>query len=123
MRCERHEIQFIVPFSPVALFALPPAVFLCAPCASGSVITACRASPVDGVRMAVTVETTTVRQDDASVVPALNFLNGTSVPVEDVMQRVAGGAAPEVYLDTVYLDDELRVSKLEDGSVFVYARA
>ena len=36
---------------------------------------------------------------------------------------VGGGAAPEVYLDTVYLDEEMRVSKLEDGSVFVYQRA
>ena len=36
---------------------------------------------------------------------------------------MGGGAAPEVYIDTVYLDDELRISKLEDGSVFVYQRA
>ena len=64
-----------------------------------------------------------MRQDDATVLPQLNFLNGTTVPVEDVMRQMGGGAAPEVYIDTVYLDDELRISKLEDGSVFVYQRA
>ena len=89
----------------------------------GSVITAARAVPIDAVRLAVTVEATTVRQDDATVLPQLNFLNGTTVPVEDVMRQIGGGAAPEVYIDTVYLDDELRISKLEDGSVLVYQRA
>ena len=89
----------------------------------GSVITAARAIPIDAVRLGVTVEATTVRQDDATVLPQLNFLNGTTVPVEDVMRQMGGGAAPEVYIDTVYLDDELRISKLEDGSVFVYQRA
>lgn len=88
----------------------------------GSVITAGRATAIDGERLAVVAETTTVRQDDASVLPALNFLNGTTVPVEDAMRQISGGAAPEVYLDVVYLDEEIRVSKLEDGSVFVYQR-
>ena len=85
-------------------------------------ITAGRATAIDGERLAVVAETTTVRQDDASVLPALNFLNGTTVPVEDAMRQISGGAAPEVYLDVVYLDEEIRVSKLEDGSVFVYQR-
>ena len=89
----------------------------------GSVITAGRCAAKDGTRLAVTAETTTVRQDDANVLPQLNFLNGTTVPVEDVMKQVGGGeAGPEVYLDTFYLDDEMRISKLEDGSVFVYQR-
>ena len=89
----------------------------------GSVITAGRCAAKDGTRLAVTAETTTVRQDDANVLPQLNFLNGTTVPVEDVMKQVGGGeSGPEVYLDTFYLDDEMRISKLEDGSVFVYQR-
>ena len=89
----------------------------------GSVITSGRCAAKDGTRLAVTAETTTVRQDDANVLPQLNFLNGTTVPVEDVMKQAGGGeAGPEVYLDTFYLDDEMRISKLEDGSVFVYQR-
>ena len=52
----------------------------------GSVITAARAIPIDAVRLGVTVEATTVRQDDATVLPQLNFLNGTTVPVEDVWE-------------------------------------
>ena len=51
-----------------------------------------------------------------------DFLNNTTVPVEDAMRQLGGGAAPEVFLDIVYVDDDLRVSKLEDGSTFVYQR-
>ena len=69
----------------------------------GSVITAGRCAAKDGTRLAVTAETTTVRQDDANVLPQLNFLNGTTVPVEDVMKQVGGGeAGPEVYLCLLY---------------------
>ena len=88
----------------------------------GSVITAARAIPIDAVRLGVTVEATTVRQDDATVLPQLNFLNGTTAPSRTPCDRWEE-AATEVYIDTVYLDDELRISKLEDGSVFVYQRA
>jgi len=42
-----------------------------------------------------------VRQDDATLIPELNFLNGSVAPIEDVMAKLAGGAAPEVYIDTV----------------------
>ena len=89
----------------------------------GSVITKGRLEPLDGTRFSVVAETTTVRQDDTSVIPALNFLNGTTVPVEDAMKTVGGGeAGPEAFLDVTFLDDEMRISKLEDGSVFVYQR-
>jgi hypothetical protein len=88
----------------------------------GSVITAGRATAESGTRLSVVAETTTVRQDDAEMIPALNFLNGTSVPVEDVMRQIGGGAAPEAFLDVLYVDEEVRVSKLEDGSTFVYQR-
>jgi len=35
---------------------------------------------------------------------------------------LAGGAAPQVHLHPVCLDDEIRVSHLEDGTSFVYQR-
>ena len=88
----------------------------------GSVITAGRAVAESETRVAVVAETTTIRQDDKEVIPALNFLNNTTVPIEDAMRQIGGGAAPEVFLDVLYLDDEMRVSKLEDGSTFVYQR-
>jgi hypothetical protein len=88
----------------------------------GSVITAGRAVAESGARVAVVAETTTIRQDDTEVIPALNFLNNTTVPIEDAMRQLGGGAAPEVFLDILYVDDEMRVSKLEDGSTFVYQR-
>ena len=56
------------------------------------------------------------------MIPAMNFLNNTTVPIEDAMRQLGGGAAPEVFLDILYVDDEMRVSSLEDGSLFVYQR-
>ncbi len=88
----------------------------------GSVITAGRATAETGTRIAVTTESTTIRQDDTEVIPFLNFLNNNSVPVEDVMRNLGGGAAPEVFLDVEFVDAEIRISKLQDGSVFVYQR-
>lgn len=59
--------------------------------------------------------------DDASVLPALNFLNGTTVPVGDVMSRISD-ASSEVSMRTMYLDDELRISELEDATLLIYRR-
>jgi len=66
---------------------------------------------------------TTVRQDDASVLPALNFLNNTTVPVVDVMGRIAdSNSEMSVSMRITYLDDDMRVSELEDGTLLIYRR-
>jgi len=89
----------------------------------GSVITSGEANPFGGDSIAVPISSlsTTVRQDDASVLPALNFLNGSTVPVGDIMGRIADGSS-EVLMTTKYLDENFRVSTLEDDSVLVYRR-
>ena len=88
----------------------------------GSVITSASATIESPTRISCTTETTTIRQDDTIVIPFLNFMNNTSVPVEDVMRLATGGAAPTVFLEINFVDREMRISKLEDGSVFVYQR-
>ena len=89
----------------------------------GSVITKGTTRTVDGDTIGMTLASlsTTVRQDDASVLPALNFLNGTTVPVGEVMNRITDGSS-EVKMRITYLDDELRISELEDGTKLVYRR-
>lgn len=89
----------------------------------GSVITKGTTRTVDGDTIGMTLASlsTTVRQDDASVLPALNFLNGTTVPVGEVMNRITDGSS-EVKMRITYLDDELRISQLEDGTQLVYRR-
>jgi len=90
----------------------------------GSVITSGEANPLGGDSIAVPLSSlsTTVRQDDTSIFPALNFLNGSTVPVGDIMSRIANGSS-DVLMTTKYLDENFRVSALEDGSMLVYRRA
>jgi len=90
----------------------------------GSVITKGTAKAITEDTIAVSLGslTTTVRQDDANVLPALNFLNGTTVPVGDVMGRISD-ASSQVLMRTVYLDDDLRISELEDATLLIYRRA
>lgn len=89
----------------------------------GSVITKgeARAVAPDTIAVPLGSLSTTVSQDDASVLPALNFLNGTTVPVGDVMSRISD-ASSEVSMRTMYLDDELRISELEDATLLIYRR-
>ena len=89
----------------------------------GSVITkgTTRVLDDDTIAMPLGSLSTTVRQDDANVLPALNFLNGTTVPVGDVMGRIADGES-EVTMRITYLDEDMRVSELEDGTQLVYRR-
>lgn len=70
------------------------------------------------------MESTTIRQDDTEVIPALNFLNNTVVPVGEVFENIIGGGTPPptVEMKVSYLDEEMRVSSLEDGSILLFKR-
>ena len=70
------------------------------------------------------MESTTIRQDDTEVIPALNFLNNTVVPVGEVFENIVGGGKPPptVEMKISYLDEETRVSSLEDGSILLFKR-
>jgi hypothetical protein len=43
------------------------------------------------------------------------------VPVERLYQRVKG-TAPESFIETTYLDDNLRISRSKDRKLYVYTR-
>ena len=75
-------------------------------------------------RLFCVMESTTIRQDDTEVIPALNFLNNTVVPVGEVFENVVGGGTPPptVQMKVMYLDEETRVSSLEDGSILLFKR-
>ena len=75
-------------------------------------------------RLFCVMESTTIRQDDTEVIPALNFLNNTVVPVGEVFENVVGGGTPPptVGMKVLYLDEETRVSSLEDGSILLFKR-
>ena len=75
-------------------------------------------------RLFCVMESTTIRQDDMEVIPALNFLNNTVVPVGEVFENVVGGGTPPptVEMKVLYLDEETRVSSLEDGSILLFKR-
>ena len=75
-------------------------------------------------RLFCVMESTTIRQDDTEVIPALNFLNNTVVPVGEVFENVVGGGTPPptVEMKVLYLDEETRVSSLEDGSISLFKR-
>ena len=75
-------------------------------------------------RLFCVMESTTIRQDDTEVIPALNFLNNTVVPVGEVFENVVGGGTPPptVEMKVLYLDEETRVSSLEDGSILLFKR-
>lgn len=87
---------------------------------SGVVKTTARVTPVGGERLEVGVEKTTVV--GGSVLDRFD-LGGISfdVPVEQIYQRIKG-TAPEMVLDTTYLDDSLRISRSKN-KLFVYTRA
>jgi len=91
--------------------------------AYGNVITKGKTRVVDDdtIAMPLASLSTTLRQDDKSIVPALNFMNGMTVPVGDVMDRVADADA-EVTMRITYLDEDLRVSELQDGTQLIYRR-
>ena len=75
-------------------------------------------------RLFCVMESTTIRQDDTEVIPALNFLNNTVVPVGEVFENVVGGGTPPptVEMKVLYLDEETRVSNLEDVSILLFKR-
>ena len=87
----------------------------------GSVISKANIVDSESDSLFVVMESTTIKQDDENVIPFLNFLNNTRVPVYDVFQSI-GNAVPPVEMKICYVDEEMRVTELGDGSVFVYKR-
>lgn len=90
------------------------------PATTGTVKTTARVTPVGAERLELTVQTTTVtggKLADRLDLGGISF----DVPVEQIYSRVKN-AAPETYLDTYYLDDNLRISRSKQGKLYIYTR-
>lgn len=87
---------------------------------SAVVKTSARLTPVGGERLEVTAEKTTVTGGsffDRVDLGGLSF----DIPVEQIYSRIKG-TAPDSYIDTVFLDKSLRISRSKNGKTFVFAR-
>ena len=72
---------------------------------------------MEGNTLKVVVRSTEV---EGSMFP---FLDGFQVPVQDALERVRGAGATHVQADILYLDEDSRVMRTQDGELFVYTRA
>jgi len=87
---------------------------------TGAVVTKARINPVDGERLQVFDETTTIRGKSFGDQFDLGNLK-LDVPVDDLRRRLKG-TSPETFLDTYYLDEDMRISRTQGGCLFVFTR-
>lgn len=90
------------------------------PATSAVVRTAARATPVGADRVELTVENSTVVGGKLAGRVDLGGLS-VDVPVAAIYERVKR-AVPETYFDTYYLDDNLRISRSKNGTLYIYAK-
>ncbi|CAN8067594.1 unnamed protein product [Agarophyton chilense] len=90
------------------------------PVTSWTVKTTSRITPVGAERLEFTVESTDVT--GGKIADRID-LGGVSfnVPVEQIISRIQG-ASPESYIDTYYLDEDIRISRSKNGKLFIYSR-
>jgi hypothetical protein len=50
------------------------------------------------------------------------MLDGIVVPVKDIVERVRGSGATSVAGRVTYIDSGMRITRTQDGEVFVYLR-
>lgn len=84
---------------------------------TGVVVTTARAVPAPADSVSVTVLKTGVQESNV-----FSFLDAFSVPVKDIIDYVRGEGATTVSFSTIFVDDELRISKTKDGAIFIYTR-
>lgn len=90
------------------------------PLTTGTIKTSGRVTPVGAERLEITVEKTNVT--GGKIADRLD-LGGISfdLPIQDIYSRIKK-TAPEMYLDTYYLDETLRISRCKQGKLFIYTR-
>ncbi|GJD09593.1 Plastid lipid-associated protein 2, chloroplastic [Galdieria sulphuraria] len=87
---------------------------------TGTLVTKARINPLDGERLQVSNETTTIRGKSIGEQFDLGSLK-LDIPVDELIRRLKG-TSPESFLDTYYLDEDLRISRTQGGRLFVFTR-
>lgn len=90
------------------------------PVTSGTLKTTARVTPVGAERLELTIETTTItggKIADRFDLGGISF----DVPIEQIFSRLRN-TTPATYLDTYYLDDQLRISRSKEGKLYIYTR-
>eukprot|EP00871_Galdieria_phlegrea_P002450 jgi/Galph1/3205/GphlegSOOS_G1852.1 len=86
----------------------------------GTVVQFARVTPVGGERLEIAIEKTSLK--GRSIADKLD-LGGihVDIPLGDILRRVQGSTS-EIFLDTFYLDDELRISRTRGGRLLIFSR-
>ncbi|GJQ09344.1 hypothetical protein GpartN1_g1135.t1 [Galdieria partita] len=87
---------------------------------TGTVVTKAKINPVDGERLQVSNESTIIRGKSIGEQFDLGSLK-MDIPVDELIRRLKG-TSPESFLDTYYLDEDLRISRTQGGRLFVFTR-
>lgn len=91
------------------------------PLISATVSTTARVTPVTGERLELVVEKTGVKGKNIAGKLDLGGIGG-SLPVEQLYGKLKNGAVPEMFLDTFYLDEKMRISRGKGGAIYVYSK-
>lgn len=90
------------------------------PATTAVVRTAARATPVGADRVELAVDKSTVVGGKVAGRIDLGGLK-VDLPVAQIYERVKR-AAPETYFDTYYLDDNLRISRSKNNTLYIYVK-
>eukprot|EP00871_Galdieria_phlegrea_P005909 jgi/Galph1/805/GphlegSOOS_G5562.1 len=85
-----------------------------------TLVTKGRITPLDGERLQVSAEKTTIKGGSIGEQFDLGSFQ-LNIPVEELVRRLRG-ATPETFLDTYYLDEDLRISRSKGGRLFIFSR-
>lgn len=90
------------------------------PAVSATLKTTARVTPVGAERLEITVEKTTVTGNKLINTIDLGGLS-FDIPVEQIYSKLRNTSS-ESYIDTYYLDDNLRISRSKEGKLYIYTR-
>ncbi|GJD09047.1 hypothetical protein Gasu2_33190 [Galdieria sulphuraria] len=102
----------VTPFLRIDLEAFPGLM--------GTILQQTRVTPVGGERLEIVIDKTSLK--GRSVANRLD-LGGIQldIPFGDILRRVQGSSS-ELFLDTYYLDDDLRISRTRGGRLLIFSR-
>ncbi|GJQ11716.1 hypothetical protein GpartN1_g3507.t1 [Galdieria partita] len=86
----------------------------------GTIVQQTRVTPVGGERLEIVIDKTSLK--GRSIADRLD-LGGIQldIPFGEILRRVQGSSS-EIFLDTYYVDDELRISRTRGGRLLIFSR-